>query len=225
MTTETVPATERADEQGERTQKIADLRQLADWLEERPWLPIPGIHVNDHVYGLDGYQLVTGLAERGGKLDTHLNDRTVVAFDEGPLIYRVIAWHEGGRPGEKDAELAKLRARVAELEASTDRPDPLGLTYSREADEPDDPRPVSPAARGLHVGAVTDGGLVPVDEADLGDPGRCRTCGDPLAWAGPVPNTVLEREGNRRVHAWRGRVGMPDHPYDHEAVIPVGEPR
>lgn len=61
---------------------------------------------------------------------------------------------------DKDAELRELRRRIAELEASTDRPDPTGLGYSRADSDEDDPTPVSPA-RGLHAGAVTDDSLVP----------------------------------------------------------------
>jgi hypothetical protein len=88
-------------ESAERAQKIAEVRALATWLEERPWLPIPGLHCNDHLYGLDGYRKVLELAGRpGGELDTRLDDRTVVKFREGPLHYSVIAWHEDGRPAE-----------------------------------------------------------------------------------------------------------------------------
>jgi hypothetical protein len=52
---------------------------------------------------------------------------------------------------DRDNELERLRARVAELEAK----DAHG--FSREAD---DPTPVSPARVPLHTGAVTDEGLV-----------------------------------------------------------------
>lgn len=97
-----------------RAEKIADLRKLANWLEERPWLPIPDLHSNQHVYGLDGYRQVCELAERpGGELDTHLDDRTIAKFREGPLHYSVIAWHQDGRPAEPEPELV-TPAPVAE---------------------------------------------------------------------------------------------------------------
>lgn len=51
----------------------------------------------------------------------------------------------------------------------------------------------------------------PVEMADA-KPGRCGDCGDPLAWVG--------EPGSDRIHAWSGRLGMDDHPYDHAAVAP-----
>lgn len=45
------------------------------------------------------------------------------------------------------------------------------------------------------------------------DPGYCASCGDPLAWTGAP--------GSRRVHAWSGRLGLPERPYGHAAQPPV----
>ncbi|GLH97141.1 hypothetical protein Pa4123_24160 [Phytohabitans aurantiacus] len=54
----------------------------------------------------------------------------------------------------------------------------------------------------------------PVEVADI-HPGRCTTCGDPLAWVG--------EPGSARIHAWSGRLGLPHRPYDHPATCPQPE--
>jgi hypothetical protein len=96
------------------------------------------------------------------------------------------------REAERAAELAALRARIAELEASTDRPasdrpilsavlpttHDLGFGYSREVE--DDPTPVSPARGPLHIGAVTDNSLVPKPIAQHYESG---------GWKGASPGT------------------------------------
>lgn len=53
---------------------------------------------------------------------------------------------------------------------------------------------------------------VPVEPGYPAPPGRCAACGDPLAWASWT--------GPDRVHAWSGRLGLPERPYDHAAVAP-----
>lgn len=58
---------------------------------------------------------------------------------------------------EREVELEKLRAEVAELRAAQS-----GFGYSREAD---DPTPVSPGRMPLHTGGVIDGGAL-VDETE-----------------------------------------------------------
>lgn len=130
-------------ESAERAQKIADIRALADWLEENPWLPVADLDANRHLYGPDGYRTVVETAKRlGAELDTHLDDRTKFTYRRGPLTYSVLAWHDGGRPAEP----------------ATDT-DPTGLAYTRADDEPDDPTPVSGARVPAHTGGVTEGGL------------------------------------------------------------------
>jgi hypothetical protein len=42
-------------------------------------------------------------------------------------------------------------------------------------------------------------------------PGHCADCGDPLAWVG-LP-------GSNRIHAWPGRLGLPERPYNHPASV------
>ncbi|GAA4719039.1 hypothetical protein [Phytohabitans rumicis] len=42
-------------------------------------------------------------------------------------------------------------------------------------------------------------------------PGRCAVCGDPLAW--------VSETGPDRIHAWSGRLGLPERPYDHAAAV------
>ncbi|WP_038842000.1 hypothetical protein [Salinispora arenicola] len=53
----------------------------------------------------------------------------------------------------------------------------------------------------------------PAVRFDAGDPGRCATCGDPLAWVG--------NPGSDRIHAWSGRLGLPERPYNHDALSMV----
>jgi hypothetical protein len=104
-------------EQAERTQKIADLRQAVDFLDERPWLPLPDVHVHVHLHNLDGYRLVQELAKREGvELDTTLDDRTKLDLRTGAIYYSAIAWHEDGRP----AELKPLVDPDASMEAHYD---------------------------------------------------------------------------------------------------------
>lgn len=175
MTTQTVTPTERADElQAKRAHFIAGLREFADWLTENPWAPTmresgyfqhARLQIDFHGPNgddatVDTIARVREIADRlGVKVDESLDDRTDASIEIGAVSYSVIAWHRNGRPDPRDAELVKLRARVAELEGSTDRPDPSGLLYTR-ADSEGDPTPVSPA-RGLNVGAVVaDGELV-----------------------------------------------------------------
>lgn len=152
-----------------RARRIANIRQLADWLEANPDLPAP-----NHLYGghqmadpgfRDGISAAEGLArvrafaaKHGVKADESGRDRTKASVSFGIAEYSLLTWHKNGRPGqldEREAELERLRAEVAALRSN------VGLDYSREAD---DPTPVSPARGGApHVGAVVDGGQL-VDE-------------------------------------------------------------
>lgn len=71
---------------------------------------------------------------------------------------------------EREAELKKARARVAELRAARGpvglKTDAAGLDYTR-ADTEDDPTPVSPARVPLHTGSVVNGDQLVVDEAPV----------------------------------------------------------
>src|SRR6478609_10431907 len=182
MTTTTVTPTKRADElQAERAKFVDGLREFADWLTENPWAPTmrdggyfqhARLQINfhgpdgDHDATADTIARVRELADRlGVKVDESLTDRTDASIEIGSVSYSVIAWHRNGRPDPRDAELAALRARVAELESSTDRPDG-GFDYSRDLTEPDDPTPVSPGRVPLSIGAVVADGLVPELIAD-----------------------------------------------------------
>jgi hypothetical protein len=160
MTNTSVTQTEG---QQQAAEFAAGLIEFADWLEQHPWLPTrrPGsdyqqpariqVDLHDHM----DFEQVREFADRlGVKTHEHLDDRTSVEVHVGSVEYTVIAWHRGGRPAERDAELASLRARIAELEAATD----VGLGYSRE--EADDPRPVSPARVPSHA-AMLDGSATP----------------------------------------------------------------
>jgi hypothetical protein len=171
MTHPNVQPAEQPDQLGRQphaTEFAAGLRQFADWLEERLWLPTrrPGsdyqqpariqIDLHEHM----DFEKVRDIADRlGVKTDERLDDRTSVEVRVGSVDYEVIAWHRGGRPDEREAEIEKLRARIAELEATTD----TGHGFSREAD---DPTPVSPARVPLHTGSVVEGDELVVDPAD-----------------------------------------------------------
>lgn len=87
-----------------------------------------------------------------------------VEVQRGPVYFRVyreistdraLRIIEERKAADKDAEITRLRARVAELELTSD----LGLAYTRADDEPDDPTPVSGARVPAHTGGVTEGGL------------------------------------------------------------------
>jgi hypothetical protein len=58
--------------------------------------------------------------------------------------------------GDPDVDFY-LADKQIPLASAADR---TGMAYSRADDEPDDPRPVSPARVPLHTGGMTDGGLV-----------------------------------------------------------------
>lgn len=91
----------------ERAQKIADLRQAIDFLDQRPWLPLPDVHVHAHLQNdvVGNYRTVRELAEREGvKPDVSLDDRTVLNIRAGALYYSAIAWHKDGRPAESEPE-------------------------------------------------------------------------------------------------------------------------
>jgi hypothetical protein len=128
----------------DRSDKIADLRALADLLEANPDIPLP-LYPREQVdlHDAEGVAVVRALAAKFGKpVREDLDDRTQVYLTVGTFTYLVIAWHEDGRPAEADA---------------------VGLNYSRTDGLADDPTPVSPARVPLHAGAVTDGGIL-VDE-------------------------------------------------------------
>jgi len=159
-----------------RAAYIADLRTFADFLDRNSWAPLPHypqVQVDleaPDVWdgGLAGLARLRQIAANfGEKPDEHTDDRTSVMHRFGVIEYKVITWHRSGRPvegGEREAELKRLRARVAELEATTD-PDATGLAYSRTDSEADDPTPVSPARVPLHTGSVVDGGELITDKA------------------------------------------------------------
>lgn len=161
-------------EQAKRAQQIADLRQAVDFLDQRPWLPLPDVHVHAHLQddAIENYRLVRELAEREGvELDTSLGDRTVLNLRAGALYYSAIAWHQNGRPVEPEplaphptwpteAELKpweSLGPAAGRIAESMEPADPTGQLYSREAD---DPTPVSGARVEPHVGGMTESGLV-----------------------------------------------------------------
>jgi hypothetical protein len=156
-----------AREEAERTKQIADIRVLADWLEANPWLPIPDLDVNRHLYGPDGYRTVVELAGRlGAKLDTHLDDRTKFRFERGPLAYTLLAWHDKGRPAEPAPEPADLGASFDSSQVADSDATPLPSSRRYEP----------------HNGGMTDSGLV--DET----PTACTCDVDPLACVAHGPS-------------------------------------
>lgn len=160
----------------ERAKKIEDLRQAVDFLDERPWLPLPDVHIHVHLQDdvVGNYRTVRELAEREGvEPDTSLDDRTVLNLRTGALYYTAIAWHQDGRPAEPKPltisdETIEQAGRMGYWNEAEQRwDDPTGLAYSRTDDEPDDPAPVSPARVPMHTGAVTEQGLVDETRAGL----------------------------------------------------------
>jgi hypothetical protein len=177
MNIKTVPDAE-AQVADDRARLIAGLREFADFLKANPWAPVTrtsgylanaNFQVDLHGPGplgadadLDTVDRVRQIADWLGVKTSESSDRTDASIQIGSVSYSVIAWHKSGRPDERDTELARLRARNAELESQLS-----GLAYSREHHEADDPRPVSPARGGQpHVVAMTDDGLVDETPAD-----------------------------------------------------------
>lgn len=164
------PATKRA-------AQVAAIHEFAEWLAANPDMPVPTLSFHRHLHDSDGTEtenldtvrnLAVGLAVG---TDEHLDDRTVLRVKVNEHVwYEVFAWHKGGRGNI--GELARLRARIAELEGTTD-PDATGLTYTRADSEADDPTPVSPARVPLHTGSVVDGDVLVTDDPEpfVRDPG------------------------------------------------------
>lgn len=145
----------------ERAARIAEIRQLADWLERNPWVPMPyGIdawqqvgneEIRDDLSPAAGLHLVREVADRiGVEADESAHDHTEVRIKFGKRTeYKLLSWHKAGRPGAvdpRDAELERLRAENAALKSAA------GFGYSRDMgdEEPTLPVPVSPG-RGLHA--------------------------------------------------------------------------
>jgi hypothetical protein len=112
---------------------IAEIRQLADLLDRNPQIPLPyqvdALGFINHQGDADpaaGLATLRDLADSvGGEVDERLADRTTLTHTFGKVKYRLVTWHMQGRPGqldERDAELAALRAKVAELEAARSAP-------------------------------------------------------------------------------------------------------
>jgi hypothetical protein len=107
---------------------IAEIRQLADLLEQHPNIPMPYntdalvlLNSQNDTDPLPGLKLLHDLADViGGEIEERLDDRTVLNVKFGRTRLRLVTWHLAGRPGQRDArdvELEHLRARVAELES------------------------------------------------------------------------------------------------------------
>lgn len=143
-------------EQGERSKRIAEIRQLADWLERHPEAPMPYMisaseHLSREAFG-DGTEVerlakVRDLAASLGiKTDEHLEDRTRLIVDFGNARYELVAWHPAGRPNQPEA---------------TPDPEPP-LASGRELSAADEATPTG-KREPLHTGGVVDGGRL-VDE-------------------------------------------------------------
>lgn len=81
---------------------VAGMRQLASWVEDRPWVPLP-YHPRFQIdlHGDDAETRVREIADQLGiKVEDRLDDRTVACIEIGPVEWAVIAWHPGGRPSE-----------------------------------------------------------------------------------------------------------------------------
>lgn len=103
----------------ERTQKIANIRALATFLEANPDFPMTEYMVDQtDVRGPEGLAVVRALGRRlGVKVDDSLDDRTSLQIVTGHHHHKLIAWHEDGRPAEPAPEPA---ADPTDLGASFD---------------------------------------------------------------------------------------------------------
>ncbi|GAA2696332.1 hypothetical protein [Actinoplanes palleronii] len=112
----------------QRAERIADIRAFADWLEQNPWIPTPDlVDASKHLNGTGqsaeeqrkNLDVLESVADRLGiEVGKGMNDRTRMTANVGKFEYRLLVWHENGRPGqldERDAELERLRAEVAAL--------------------------------------------------------------------------------------------------------------
>jgi hypothetical protein len=180
-------------ERAERAEKIADLRAVADMLERNPDVPLPAYPGElVHLHHEGNVAKVRELAAKFDvKVDEHLDDRTEVTIGVGRFEYRVVAWHEGGRPAEpkpKHFESGGWKGEdpgtcgiecgcgvtydgfdtlaEAKKQLQWHIEDPSGLSRSR-ADEDTDPQPAAGRVE-PHAGAVVgDGQLVEIAERTL----------------------------------------------------------
>ncbi len=146
----------------ERVAFIAEMRTFADWLEQRPWLPVPdlGVEVMVHLYGEGSIELVKTVAERlGTEVDVSDIKTDVDAQVGGSSQYSLIAWH-----------------RPSAVQPDAD-PAALGDSYDRSQGADADVTPVPVGARRYpphYAGMVGDGELVD-ETAPL-------VTGDELVW-------------------------------------------
>ena len=198
----------------------SELRRIADALDtlphiaEPPWISfsiLPDPHTAETV---DAVALAVigkpGETEKNGSDWYHLVRRTV------SNIHLTVQTRVPAPPDERDAELAKLRAKVAELEAAAPTTPagsgPLtsnGFDYTRADTDADDPTPVSPARMPLHTCGVVDGGQL-VDEStplcvyETGGGGAVRErCGDRIEQG---ENGLWRHVGK----AWHNHVAQPE---------------
>lgn len=103
----TADEVDEVEREGERARFIAGIRLFADWLEQRPWLPVPDsleamVHLR-YATGADSAGLAE-FRELAQLLDTEtdesLEDRTRIEVPVGPIRYQAIAWHRDGRPAD-----------------------------------------------------------------------------------------------------------------------------
>lgn len=171
------------EELGERARHIAGIRELADWLEANPFVPMPwrtegmehltpGQDVPD---GAAGVAMVRGVAERLGVLvDDLCGDRTklLVPFGDGKVSYELIAWHKDGRPAEPAPEPHPSWPTESELKPW----ESLAPAADRLAESV---KPIDPdsSMTGLHIEAATS----PTGLTKAADESR-----GPLAFTTPV---------------------------------------
>jgi hypothetical protein len=194
MTTQTVTPTETPVEPTGCRATSAELRRIADALDTLPpgdeppyttvsFLPAPtGASPEEKIAAVDAVALA--VLGKPGELAQYGSDSWFHIVRRTTNNVHLTVQESVPAPKARDAELDRLRARIAELEATTDRPaaglpvlsavlpsatHDLGFGYSREV-EPDDPTPVSPDRAPAHIGDVVglvDDGQLVTDETPI----------------------------------------------------------
>lgn len=170
MTTETVSPAGAPSQPATCADTVAEFRRIADALEALGPLPpgerVPYLSLSLLLDTVEGVNVVArAVLDKDAKPSDHGSQWFHLARGNPTTGKGYVCVQTPIAPVDKrEVELKELRARVAELEATTDS-DATGLAYTRTDSEPDDPTPVSPARVPLHTGSVVADGVLVTDGA------------------------------------------------------------